>query len=77
MASVVGLCRFSPNLPQKLLSMSLAVSLRPGFLAMRLGSRSMPSFCLYNHTYCALSVGVTAQAGQPTDSCLILSQVLT
>ena len=63
MASVVGLCRFSRNLPQKLLSISLTVALRPGFLTMRLGSTSMPSFCLYNHTYCALSVGVTDRVG--------------
>ena len=40
------------------------MALSPGF-SKRLGSKSMPSFCLYSHTNCALSVGVTTQAGYP------------
>ena len=51
MRCVDGFSGFSPNLPQKLFSMSLAVALRPGFLTIRLGSRSIPSFCLYCQTY--------------------------
>ena len=58
-----GLCRFSPNLPEKLLSMSLAVALRPGFLRMRLVSSLMPSFSWYCRMYRNLSSGVLAQAG--------------
>ena len=38
-----GLLTRSPNLPQKLLSISLAVALRPGFLAMLAMSSRMPS----------------------------------
>ena len=53
--------------------MSLAVALRLGFLTTRLGSRSMPSLCLYLCTYLALSSGVVAQDGYSADSCLILS----
>ena len=40
---VVGLQRFSPNLPQKELSINLAVAFWPGFFWMRSGSRSIPS----------------------------------
>ena len=38
-----GLLTRSPNLPQKLFSISLAVTLRPGFLAMLAMSSRMPS----------------------------------
>ena len=41
--TVVGLLIRSPNLPQKLFSMSLAVALRPGFLAMLAMSSRIPS----------------------------------
>ena len=41
--TVVGLLTRLPNLPQKLFSMSLAVALRPGFLAMLAMSSRMPS----------------------------------
>ena len=40
--TVVGLLIRSPNLPQKLFSISLAVALRPGFLAMLAMSSLVP-----------------------------------
>ena len=41
--TVVGLLARSPNLPQKLFSISLEVALRPGFLAILEISSRMPS----------------------------------
>ena len=38
------------KLAKKLLSMSLAVALRPGFFLIREGSSAMPSFCWYWRT---------------------------
>ena len=41
-----GFVKVSPNLHQKLLSMSSAGALRPGFFLMRRESKAMPSLAL-------------------------------
>ena len=44
--TVMSLCRFSPNLPQKEFSMRLAVVFLPGFFLIMAGSKSISSRAL-------------------------------
>lgn len=60
---VQGLFKFSPDLPQKKLSMSLVVALPPGFFRIWLGSRLIPYRRWFCRTYWRFCWSVWAQLG--------------